>query len=272
VDFKEREKMAENSVIDLMMRRRSVRKYSDEMPSQEVIETIVRAGQQAPFAFQMCSLLLSKERENHPFKAPLLFTICVDSHRHETIMARRGWELATNDLSLLFFGIQDAAYMAENMVMAAESLGLGSCFIGRAIYQAEEIKEAYQLPPRVLPLVQLTMGYPDEDRPTRPRYPIDFCLFEGQYPEYSEEQVQRAMQEMDEGYMDQAYYKRVNLMIDLQDGKEETHTFETYGWTEHISRKTGQWLRNVEDLTSQLEACGFRIDEDRNGGSDVQEH
>src|SRR5690606_13558808 len=64
----------------------------------------------------------------------LLFTICVDAHKLELIMAQRGWKMVTNDLSLLVLGIQDAALVAENMVIAAESLGLGSCFLGAAPY------------------------------------------------------------------------------------------------------------------------------------------
>lgn len=251
--------MLSNPVLENLLQRKSTRKYTQEMPSDEVIQMIARAGQQAPFAFQMGSLLLSRQRQRHPFKAPLLFTICVDSHRHELVMQRRGWQMATNDLSLLFFGIQDAAYMAQNMVTAAESLGLGSCFIGNAPYRAEAIIQEYSLPKRVFPLVQLVMGYPAEERPPRPRYPLDFCLFEGQYPELSEEQIQRAMQQMDEGYISQDYYKRVGLMIELQEGREESYTFETYGWTEHISRKTGQWLRSPEDILSQLEKCGFHV-------------
>ena len=251
--------MLTNPILENLLQRKSTRKYTDEMPSDEIIHTIVRAGQQAPFAFQMGSLLLSRRRARHPFKAPLLFTLLVDSHRHELVMRRRGWELATNDLSLLFFGIQDAAYMAENMVTAAESLGLGSCFIGNAPYRSEAIIAEYKLPKRVFPIVQLVMGYPAEERPVRPRYPLDFCLFEGEYPQISEDQIQSAMQQMDEGYIAQDYYKRVNLMIDLEEGQEETHNFETYGWTEHISRKTGQWLRTPEDLTSQLEKCGFDV-------------
>jgi len=251
--------MSTNPVLENLLQRKSTRKYTDEMPSDEIIHTIVRAGQQAPFAFQMGSLLLSRQQEQNPFKAPLLFTILVDSHRHELIMARRGWKLATNDLSLLFFGIQDAAYMAENMVTAAESLGLGSCFIGNAPYRSEAIIAEYKLPKRVFPIVQLVMGFPAEERPVRPRYPLDFCLFEAEYPEFSEAQIQAAMQEMDQGYIAQDYYKRVNLMIDLQEGRDEMYSFENYGWTEHISRKTGQWLRSPEDLTSQLEKCGFDV-------------
>ncbi|MEM2336270.1 MAG: nitroreductase family protein [Candidatus Bathyarchaeia archaeon] len=107
----------------------------------------------------------------------------------------------TNDLALLFFGIQDAALMAENMVIAARSLGLGSCFLGGAVFQAEKIAEEYHLPKRVFPLVQLVMGYPAEDPPPRPRYPIEFTLFEGKYPELTDEMVSEAMRIMDEGYL-----------------------------------------------------------------------
>jgi nitroreductase len=251
--------MLTNPVVEAMLNRKSIRKYKDEMPSDEVIETIVRAGQQAPFAYQMGSLLLSRKREVNPFGAPLLFTICVDSHRHEAIMARRNWKMIQNDLSLLLFGIQDAAYMAENMVIAAESLGLGSCFLGRAPYRAEAIIREYKLPKRVFPLVELTMGYPAEDPPTRPRYPMDFSLFEDEYPEFGEEQTVRAMAQMDEGYLAQDYYRKLHARIRLEGDREETFTYDTYSWTEHISRKTGQWEAEPDDLLRQMAKCGFHI-------------
>jgi FMN reductase (NADPH) len=251
--------MLNNPVIEAMMNRKSIRKYSDDLPADDVIETIVRAGQQAPFAYQMGSLLLSRDKAVNPYGAPLLFTICVDSHRHEVVMARRNWTMVQNDLSLLLFGIQDAAYMAENMVIAAESLGLGSCFLGGTPYRAEAIIREYKLPRRVFPLVQLSMGYPAEDPPPRPRYPLDFALFEDEYPEFDDELVERAMATMDEGYLAQDYYRRANVKIPLEGDREETFTFDNYSWTEHISRKTGQWLASPEDLLRQMAKCGFHI-------------
>jgi nitroreductase len=251
--------MEKNAIVDTMLNHKSIRKYRDEAPTDEVVQTVVRAGQQAPFAYQMGSVLLSRNREINPFGAPLLFTLCVDAHRHETIMARRGWSMVQNDLSLLLFGIQDAAYMAQNMVVAGESLGLGSCFLGGVPYRAEAIIREYKLPPRVFPLVGLTMGYPAEDPPPRPRYPLDFALFEDRYPEFNDEWVDRAMAEMDRGYLAQAYYRRANVMIPLEGDRHETFTFETYSWTEHISRKTGQWLESAEDLLDQFAKCGFHI-------------
>jgi hypothetical protein len=206
--------------------------------------------------------LLSRKRKKNPFGAPLLFTICVDSHRFELIMARRNWQMAQNDLSLLLFGIQDASLMAENMVIAAESLGLGSCFLGNAPYRAIAIAKQYKLPKRVFPLVQLAMGYPAENPPPRPRYPLDFTLFEDEYPELGEEMIQEAMAVMDGGYLAQDYYRQANYQIPLPADRQETFNFDDYSWTEHISRKVGLWLTSLNDLLGPLADCGFQVTPD----------
>ncbi len=180
-------------------------------------------------------------------------------YKLQLFMAKRNWSMVTNHLFLLLLGIQDASLMAENMVIAAESLGLGSCFLGNTPYRSQEIVKEYKLPMGVFPLVQLVMGYPAEDPPSRPRYPLDFVLFEDKYPTLSPEQVEDAMKVMDEGYLAQDYYRNVNYMIPLEGEREETFTFDDYSWTEHISRKWGQWLPSLEDLSHQLESCGFNI-------------
>jgi nitroreductase len=250
--------MLTNPLIESMMNRKSIRKYTEEMPSDEVLEAVVRAGQQAPFASQLCSLLLTR-KTGIPFGAPLLFTICVDVHRMELIMGKRGWKMVTNDLSMLFFGLQDASLMAENMVIAAESYGMGSCFLGAAPYIADKIAKKYKLPPRVFPLVQLVMGYPAENPPPRPRYPISFTLFEDTYPEMTDDEINAAMKQMDEGYLSQDYYRKNKAKIRLEREREETFTFENYSWTEHISRKWGQWYESPEELLTQLEKRGFKV-------------
>lgn len=118
--------MNDNPVIRSLMSHRSIRKYTDASPSDEVVKTIVRAGQQAAFGYQLGSVLLSRKREKNPFEAPLYFIICIDLHRAELVMARRGWKVESNDLHLLLFGTEDAIMMAQNMVVAAESMGMGT--------------------------------------------------------------------------------------------------------------------------------------------------
>jgi nitroreductase len=247
----------DNPVIQSLLEHRSVRKYTSQKPTQDVLETIVRAGQQAPFASQLYSVLLTRKKA--PMGAPLWFTICVDMYKLERFMQLRGWEIVSNDLSLLFFGIQDASLMAENMVVAGRSLGLGSCFLGNTPYRAGRIQKQYRLPKRVFPLVELVMDYPAEDFPPRPRYPLEFTLFEDTYPEMSDEMVMRAMKVMDDGYLAQGYYVKQKAKIRLENGKKETFTYEDYSWTEHISRKWGQWLQDPRELLDQLEKCGFGI-------------
>jgi len=252
--------MKKNLVIQTMLEHKSIREYTDEIPSDEVVETIVRAGQQAPFASQAYSILLSRKKQRNPFKAPLLLTICVDYHKFEKIMAKRNWKIITNDVTLLFFGIQDAAYMAENMVVAARSLGLGSCFVGSAMFRANKIAEEYNLPKRVFPLVQLAMGYPAEDPPPRPRYPMEFTLFEDKYPQLTDKIVSKAMKQMDKGYLAQDYYRKMKAKIPLQTKeRKETFTYENYSWTEHICRKWGQWYPELKEMFKQLEKRGFYI-------------
>jgi FMN reductase (NADPH) len=247
-----------NPVIETMLNRKSIRKYKPEIPSNEVIETVVYAGQQAPFASQLCSLLLSKKREENPFKAPLLFIVCIDSHKWELIMAERDWEMNCDDSLLLLLGLQDAALMAENMVIAAESLGLGSCFLGGIPFETKKIIKTYKLPPRVFPMVGLTMGYPAENPPPRPRYPLEFVLFEDEYPQLDPNLIRKSMDIMDEGYRAQDYYKKLKAMIPLQGDRSETFTYETYGWAEHICRKWGQALF-PSTLQKHIQSCGFNI-------------
>ena len=246
-----------NLVIKTMLKHRSVRKFTPQKPTDEIIQTIVRAGQQAPFASQLYSVLLTRRKA--PYGAPLWFTICVDLYKLERFMKLRGWDVVTNDLEMLIFGIQDAAYMAQNMVVAGESLGLFSCFLGDSPLRADKIARDYKLPPRVIPLVELVMGYPAEEFPPRPRWPLWFTLFEDRYPEFSDEQVAQAMQVMDEGYLAQGYYVKQKAKIRLEKERKETFTYENYSWTEHISRKWGQWNESPDELLEQLAKRGFQI-------------
>lgn len=103
------------------------------------------------------------------------------------------------------------------------------------------------------------MGYPAEEFPPRPRYPMGFVLFEDRYPEFTDRMVEDAMRVMDEGYLMQGYYRKQKAKIKLEVDREETFTYENYSWTEHISRKWAQWLRDPKELLDQMEKCGFTV-------------
>jgi hypothetical protein len=97
--------MKNNPVIDVLLNRKSVRKFKDTKPDRETIETIVRSGMQAPFASQLYSVIYQTEGAI-AFHAPLWFLICVDAHKLELFMKQREWDIVTNDLTLLLLGMQ----------------------------------------------------------------------------------------------------------------------------------------------------------------------
>jgi len=254
--------MIHNEVIDAMMNRKSIRKYTERVPTEEEILTLVRAGQQAPFAMQMGSVIIQRNRKTNAFSAPLQFIILCDIHRMERVMELRGWKRRASNIHSLLFAAQDAAYMAQNMVTAAESLGMGSCFIGAAPYMSGKLRKDCELPDHVFPLVMLAIGFPAEDPPVRPRYPMEFHLFEAKYPELSDDMVSRAMDVMDRGYLEQDYYRNAGFMIPLSDrSAKDEFTFENYSWTEHISRKLGQWGTDPDELLEHIRSCGLPVEE-----------
>lgn len=245
-----------NETIELLLNHKSIRKYKKDVPSEEMIDLMVQASQQAAFAGQLGSILLSRDSSKHPFGAPLYFIFLIDIHRMELVMKKRGWKMKSSDEAMLMFGMQDASYMAQNLVVAAESLGLGTCYLGFVPFAAENLRKKYNLPERVFPMVGVTVGFPNESPAMRPRYPKNISFFEGKYPELTDEMIEAGMKQMDEGYLAQDYYKNLNAMIKLEE-KEESYNFATYSWTEHISRKWGQWLEDSEELLKPLRSCGF---------------
>ncbi|MBN2727319.1 nitroreductase family protein [Candidatus Mcinerneyibacteriota bacterium] len=250
-----------NETVNLMLNRKSIRSFTERQPSEVEVEVLLEAARQAPFAYQAYSILLRRDRSKNPFHAPLTFIFCADLYKIERMMEIRGWKRSMNDIFTLLLAFQDAAYAAQNMVIAAESLKMGSCYIGGAPLAAPSLRKEFDLPPLVFPLVGLAVGYPGENPPVRPRFPRSFTVIEGKYPRWSEEEVSAAMEVMDQGYLDQDYYRQAGFMIPLKEGMEEKYSFDNYSWTEHISRKLGLWESSPERIEKLFRENGFLGDE-----------
>lgn len=251
--------MIHNETIDLLLGHRSIRSYTNEPVSQEMIDTICAAGQQAAFAHQCYSIVISRDAAKHAFNAPIHFLICIDVYKLELILQKRGWQRTMCDLSTLLFSMQDAAYAAQNMVIAAESMGLGTCYLGFVPFAAEQNRRKWNLPDKVMPLVGLVVGHPAQNPPVRPRFPKEFTCHETHYRHPDEILLNQAMRVMDEGYLAQDYYRNAGYMVPLEDGREEQYSMDDYSWTEHISRKLGQWNRSTSEMINLFEAYGFSI-------------
>lgn len=247
-----------NSVIEALMHHRSIRKYTDKKVPDDLIETVVKAGQQAPFTGQMYSVIVCKDEEkkkevaqyfNLVDKAPVFMLFCADFRRLEKFIAAKGRKNQMEEIALLMFGVQDVAYMAQNLVTAAESLGLGTCFLGGAIW-VEELADLFELPERVVPIVGMVLGWPAEDPPVRPRIPTKYVLHAETYHDLTDKDVEEALQVMDAGLIREGYYRKLQAKIPVEE--EDSETYDTYGWGEHVSRKYGSAFKQLEGIVKGI--------------------
>jgi len=255
----------------LMLARASVRRFTDQAVKRELIEQIIRAGQQAPFTAQMYSFVVTTDQAKREQaaavlggmvrRAPVFVLVCVDFRKLEKFIQYRGRHNLSDNLGMLFLGIQDASYAAQNVVMAAEDAGLGSCFLGAAPFRAGPLIELFKLPERVYPLVGLVLGYPAERPAARPRIPLEDCLFWDEYQDLDEAAVAAAMEVMDAGLIREGYYQKNNAKIPLRQGNDPVG-YEEYGWSEHMSRKYGEHgVAKTAGLREYLERQGIGVEE-----------
>lgn len=174
--------------------RKSVRVYEDRPIEDEKKQAILEAALQAPTAGNQCLYTILditdpalKERlavtcDNQPFiaTAPLVLIFCADVHRWYEAFCRHVDEVRRPDVGDLLLAQADALIAAQNAVVAAESLGIGSCYIGDITENYETHKELLGLPKHVVPAAMLVFGYPTEQqkqrvKPTRPQVSDIVC-------------------------------------------------------------------------------------------------
>ena len=122
----------------------------------------------------------------------LFMVFFIDFHRLEKMLQQREHKYNFDD-SLL--AIQDAALACENVILAAEAVGLGSVLLGGAPFLHDEIKAVFKTPPKVFPIVGLCLGWPDPKHlmAVRPRFPLKYSAFEDTYQPFTEEMIQECM-------------------------------------------------------------------------------
>ena len=170
-----------NEVIRQLYERKSVRVFEDRAIEPEVKKAILEAAIQAPSAGNMAlytilditdeakKLALSKSCDNQPFiaTAPMVLIFCADYRRWYDVFRAHVDEVRTPDMGDLFLAQADTIIAAQNAVVAAQSLGVGSCYIGDITENFEYHRELLGLPQYVVPAAMLVMGYPTQQQKTR---------------------------------------------------------------------------------------------------------
>ena len=254
-------------IFEIIHNRRSIRKFTDEPISDEILARILSAGIRAPFAAQLCSIIYTRDKDKMRIKSGVypstnvLMIFLVDFYKLERIVTERGYSYNFDDGMLLLLGIQDVSLVAENIILSAEALNLGSVLLGTVPLHIDQIKEIYKIPKRVLPLVGLCLGYPDPKAlfEIRPRYPLNSIAFEDVYKKPSNSELKEMMRAMDEGYITQGYYIKQNAKIPFSDNRKDPYDYDRYSWTEHISRKVIQGIWGDKTVLTILKDHGINL-------------
>jgi len=165
--------------LECIRTRRSVRKYQNKEVSWDDIVTILEAGRMAPSSgnIQNWKFVVIREpvnikkiseacyNQDWMINAPVLIVITADPEQGERFYGARGEHLYT---------IQNCAAATENMLLAANALGLGGCWVGA--FDEPKVRTLCQLPEQVMTHAILTIGYASEKPLLPPKKRIEWLV------------------------------------------------------------------------------------------------
>jgi|WetSurSiteA1Bulk_404760.scaffolds.fasta_scaffold00120_24 nitroreductase len=192
-------------MYDTILNHRSIRKYKRDPVDGNILHDILKAATRASTTgnMQVYSIVVSSEqkikealwevhfRQDMVKQAPLVLTFCADFNRFNAwCRLRKAAPGYDNFLSFVTAAI-DALLAAQNFVVAAEEHGLGICYLGTTIYNAEKIIEILELPKAVVPVTTLVAGYPAEVPELTDRLPVEAVVHYEKYRDYSAGDIDR---------------------------------------------------------------------------------
>lgn len=245
-----------NQTIKTIMNHRSIRKFTNEQLSTKQIETIITSAQYAStssyvMAYTIIGVTDQKLKEaltavsghSHVKDNGHLFIFCADLQRVIQTAnedERQEMKQSIESTEQFIVATMDATLAAQNAAIAAESMGLGICYIGSLRNNIRRVDELLELPNYVIPLFGLVVGYPDEKPESKPRLPIDVVYHENTY-DHDVKKQQQLVNKFDEQI--KSYYKKrsTNKRVDT--------------WSEQMVRKYSKASRM--DVTQFVQDKGL---------------
>jgi hypothetical protein len=128
-------------------------------------------------------------------QAPLVLTFCADFNRFNKWCSQRKAVPGYDNFLSFTTATIDALLVTQNVALAAESFGLGICYLGTTTYMTKKIISILELPKFVIPVATLVLGYPDEIPPLTDRIPLSGVVHYEKYKDYSKEDIDTIYQE-----------------------------------------------------------------------------
>lgn len=221
-----------NDVMELLKSHTSVRKFKDQPVNDELLKKIIQASQYASTSNHIQAYTVIRVKDQHkkdtlatlsgnqPYIAecPIFLVFCADLNRLEKACSMNHEVIESSSTEIFIMATVDAALLAQNIMVAAESAGLGGVYIGGIRNNPQEVCDLLQIPHHVYPVFGMCLGYPEKLNATKPRLPLSLILKEDTYSTAGDEE---SLKEYDT--LISNYYK------------ERTNNKRSNTWTEGIA-------------------------------------
>ncbi len=192
-------------MFDLANLHRSIRSFTDQPFDDALLHDLLYAGLRSSSSgnMQTWSVIVSREEaakqtlyELHRWQtmileAPVVLTFCADVFRMREWIRVNDSRQSFDDLLGFLTGAVDAVIAAQTVSLAAESVGLGICYMGTTWWAADQLIEFLELPPGVFPVTSLVVGYPTHIPELRDRLPLELIVHEERYRRLDDDEIRR---------------------------------------------------------------------------------
>lgn len=244
-----------NETIKTQLNHKTIRKFKNEKLTKEEVDLLVDVARHtATSNFRQSYSIISitddklkkelAEIGGQPYIAEVghLFVFVVDQRRNQLIAEATGAKATVQGTADRFIsGFTDAVIAAQNVVNAAESLGMGTVFLGSILNDNEKLVELLKLPQYVYPAVGLAVGWPDQEPQLKPRLPKEIIHMENKYKE-----IENPLETLKE------YDEKVNQYYDLRDTNRRVDKFSV-----QISKTMDNLLAKRGDTLKVMKKQGF---------------
>lgn len=190
-------------MLEEMKNRRTIRQYQEKSISEEKLMNLLNVACRASTMgnMQLYSIVVTQDTEmkeklapahfNQPMvrTAPVVLTFCADFNRAVKWCEQREADPAYDNFQSFIAAATDALLVAQSFCNAAESEGLGICYLGTTTYNAQPIIDALHLPELVVPVTTVTVGYPAESPEQVERLPIEGVVHYESYKANTPERI-----------------------------------------------------------------------------------
>ncbi|TAH72820.1 MAG: NADPH-dependent oxidoreductase [Anaerolineaceae bacterium] len=185
----------QNDTIKMQLSHRTIREFKEDLISEEINKQLIQVASRTASSngMQACSIIrvtdpaIKKEladicTQEYVTRVPELWIFIVDQYRNGQIAAEKNChEDSISDMDRFFQGFTDACLMAQNVVNAAESIGLGTVYFGSILNDPSRTIKALNLPKLTFPALGLGFGYPNQEPQLKPRMDMELRMFENSY-------------------------------------------------------------------------------------------